>query len=137
MARRADWNSAGEDADQKRGARRRRERRGRRAEWLAVLLLVLKGYWILGRRYRVAVGEIDIIAVRGRRLAFVEVKRRRTIAEARMSISRRQAERMSRTADHWLSRHKSYRNHRIGLDAYLFAPGAWPRHMIDACQRLA
>ena len=34
---------------------------------------------ILGRRVKTRAGEIDIIAVRGKRLAFVEVKRRLTL----------------------------------------------------------
>ena len=54
-----------------------RERRGRIAEWIAAAFLCLKGYRILARRYRSKLGEIDLIAVRGRRLAFVEVKRRK------------------------------------------------------------
>ena len=40
------------------------------------------GYRILARRVRTPYGEIDLIAVRGRRLAFVEVKRRATRLEA-------------------------------------------------------
>ena len=53
-----------------------RYRRGRLSEWLAAAALLAKGYRILGRRVRTPYGEIDLIALRGRRLAFVEVKRR-------------------------------------------------------------
>src|SRR5262245_23358717 len=52
-----------------------RYRRGRLSEWLAAAVLLGKGYRLLGRRIRTPFGEIDLIALRGRRLAFVEVKR--------------------------------------------------------------
>jgi len=38
------------------------------------LVLRLKGYSILERRYAVSGGEIDLLAKRGRSIAFVEVK---------------------------------------------------------------
>ena len=38
------------------------EKRGRRSETFAALLLMLKGYRILGRRVRTHAGEIDLIA---------------------------------------------------------------------------
>jgi len=53
-------------------------RRGLFAETVAALLLRLKGHRILARRYRTPVGEIDLVALKGKRLAFVEVKRRRS-----------------------------------------------------------
>ena len=58
--------------------RRARLRRGRLAETLAAAALMAKGYRILGRNVKTRAGEIDIIAVRGQRIAFVEVKRRLT-----------------------------------------------------------
>jgi len=115
--------------------RRMRERRGRIAEWIAAAFLCLKGYRILARRYRSKLGEIDLIAVRGRRLAFVEVKRRPTIEEAEAAISFRQAERLARAAEQWVWRHPAYRNHEIGLDVLLLAPGKLPRHRPNALQR--
>jgi len=51
--------------------RRVRLRRGRVSEALAAAVLIAKGYRILGRRVRMRAGEIDIVAVRGHRLAFV------------------------------------------------------------------
>ena len=62
---------------------RQRWRQGRRAEAWAVLWLRLKGYRILARNFRVPVGEIDVIAGRGRVLALVEVKARADWATAR------------------------------------------------------
>jgi putative endonuclease len=58
------------------------ERGGRRAESLAAWWLRLKGWRILARRVRTPVGEIDLVARRGRTIAFVEVKARATAVQA-------------------------------------------------------
>ena len=56
-------------------ARRRRAYRfGLRAETVASLFLMLKGYRILARRYRTPAGEVDLFVKRGNLIAFVEVK---------------------------------------------------------------
>ncbi len=57
--------------------RQRACRAGRRAEMIAVAVLRLKGYRILAPDYRAGVGELDIMAWRGRLLVVIEVKRRR------------------------------------------------------------
>ena len=51
--------------------RHRAERRGRGAETLACWYLRLKGWRILAIRARTPVGEVDLIARRGRILAFI------------------------------------------------------------------
>ncbi|HEY5831324.1 MAG: YraN family protein [Hyphomicrobiaceae bacterium] len=109
-----------------------RYRRGRLSEWVAAAALLARGYRILGRRVRTPHGEIDLIAVRGRRLAFVEVKRRATRAEAEAALSTRQAGRMARAAEFWVSRHAAFREHDRGLDAMLVVPGRLPIHLPDA-----
>jgi putative endonuclease len=115
-------------------SRQRNERRGRLSELVAAAVLCLKGYRILGRRHRSRVGEIDLIAVRGRRLAFVEVKLRPTMEAAEAAKTAAQAARLARAAEQWVWRHPAYRNHEIGLDALLLAPGRLPRHQPDALQ---
>ena len=50
--------------------------RGHRAEWIALLFLVAKGYRPLARRFRAGGGEIDLVVTRGDTIAFVEVKSR-------------------------------------------------------------
>ncbi len=114
--------------------RRQRERSGRFAELIAAALLCLKGYRILARRHRSKLGEIDLIAVRGRRLAFVEVKRRSTMEAAEAAKTFRQAQRIARAAEQWVWRHPAYREYEIGLDAMLLVPGHLPRHQPNALQ---
>ena len=50
--------------------------RGNKGEEAAVKLLASKGYEILKRNYLCRIGEIDIIAEKSGRIAFVEVKAR-------------------------------------------------------------
>ena len=113
-----------------------RYRRGRLSEWLAAVMLLGKGYRVLGRRIRTPFGEIDVIALRGRRLAFVEVKRRATRLEAEAAITPRQAGRIARAAEFWISRHPAYRDHERGLDMVIVVPGRLPLHIPDAMQGL-
>lgn len=109
-----------------------RYRRGHLSEWVAAALLIAKGYRILGRRVRTPYGEIDLIAVRGSRLAFVEVKRRRTRADAEAALTPRQRVRITRAAEFWVGSHPSYAEHEQGLDAVLVVPGRLPAHLPNA-----
>lgn len=109
-----------------------RYRRGRFSEIVAAAALIAKGYRILGRRVRTPYGEIDLIAVRGRRLAFVEVKRRSTRLEAEAAISARQAGRVARAAEFWVNRNTRYRDRDLCLDAVFVVPGRLPVHLPHA-----
>lgn len=111
--------------------RRARLRRGRVSEALAAAVLMAKGYLILGRRVKTRAGEIDIIAVRGKRIAFVEVKRRLTDDDAEAAITSRQAARIRRAGDHWLAHRPRYHGHEQGFDVILLVPGRWPRHIVN------
>lgn len=109
-----------------------RLRRGATGELLAAALLMAKGYRILARRHRTPYGEIDIIAARRGRIAFVEVKRRATLEDAQAAVVDHQASRVAAAAEHWLARHPSYQEREMGLDAILVVPGRWPEHLPNA-----
>jgi putative endonuclease len=109
-----------------------RYRRGRFSELVAAAALMAKGYRILGRRVRTPYGEIDLVAVRGKRLAFVEVKRRATRLDGEAALTPHQAGRIARAAEFWVSRNGRYRDHDRGLDAVLVMPGHLPAHLPDA-----
>ncbi len=111
--------------------RRSRLRRGRVSEALAAAVLIAKGYRILGRRVRTRAGEIDIVAVRGHRLAFIEVKRRATREDAEAAVSARQAARIRAASDLWLAHRPRYHGHVFGFDVILLVPGRLPRHIRD------
>jgi len=109
--------------------RRKRLRRGRLAEWMAAAALMAKGYIIIGRNVKTRAGEIDIIAVRGKRVAFVEVKRRLTDEAAEAAVGGRQAARIRSAADYWLAQRPRYHEYEQGFDLMLLVPRRWPRHI--------
>ena len=115
-----------------RETRREAYGRGRRAETLAAWWLRLKGYRILARGFRVAAGEIDLIARRGRLIALVEVKARPTLDAARNAILPRQRERIARAAEVFLQRHPELAGLDLRFDVVLLAPGQRPHHLPNA-----
>lgn len=112
--------------------RRRAEIRGRRAEWVARWLLRFKGYRILAMDYRVPVGEIDILARRGRVVVVTEVKVRAGIESAAWSIGSRQRHRIRRAAEHFLKTRPDLQHCAVRFDAILVAPWRWPHHIRGA-----
>ncbi|WP_270374161.1 YraN family protein [Marinicauda sp. Alg238-R41] len=113
-------------------SRERAERRGRNAERLAALCLVLKGWRILARRARTAAGEIDLIARRGAVLAFIEVKARASDRIAAEAVTPRQAARLVRAAALWRARQTGLAALQPRFDVVLVVPGRWPRHLKGA-----
>lgn len=109
------------------------ERRGRRSETLAVAMLLLKGYRILGRRVRTRAGEIDLIARSPTgTLCFIEVKARSTARDAIDAVAVRQQERIARAAELFLAARPALANCRLRFDIVTVAPRAFPRHLRDA-----
>ena len=106
--------------------------KGLRAEAVAGWYLRLKGYCVLEERWKTPLGEIDLIVRRGRRLAFVEVKLRKTIAAAVDSIHSRNRNRVVRSAKLYLQKHPEYTGWELGFDALVMAPYAWPRYIQNA-----
>ena len=112
--------------------RARAYRRGLFAETVAALLLRLKGHRIIARRYKTPVGEIDLVALKGKRLAFVEVKQRKSFEDAGWSLPTRARRRIVRAAQYWLAGHPNYAGHDIAFDVVLAAPWAMPRYIENA-----
>ena len=110
--------------------RQRAERGGRRAEAIAALWLRLKGWSIVGRRVRTPRGEVDLVARRGRVLAFVEVKARRTQAEAAMSLDDYRLRRVAAAAE-TLAHRYARQGDDIRIDAMFIVPRRLPRHMAN------
>jgi putative endonuclease len=113
-------------------ARARAERWGVRAERLAALWLRIAGWRVLERRYRVPVGEIDLIACRGRSLAFIEVKARADHAAALDAVGPHKRRRVERAAAAFLSAHPEWRTVSPRFDVMVLGPWRLPRHLKDA-----
>ncbi|MEQ1697926.1 MAG: YraN family protein [Hyphomicrobiaceae bacterium] len=124
-----DTPASGARLDRRLQERRARYRTGLWAEFAAAIYLSLKGYRILARRYKTHSGEIDLIAVRGGVVAFVEVKARLTFAAAEFSISPRQSKRIRCAAARWTSRSPRYREFEQRFDALYILPGRFPAHL--------
>ena len=113
---------------------------GALAEHIAAALLRLKGYRILARQLRSPLGEIDIIARRGRTLAFIEVKARANTRDAMESISKRQQSRIIRAAESFVANNAHFAglaDLTLRFDVMLVAPRRWPVHIPNAWHILA
>ncbi|MFC7536840.1 YraN family protein [Sphingomonas sp. GCM10030256] len=106
------------------------ERRGRKAETLAAWWLRLKGWRILAQRARVPGGEVDLVARRGRTLAFVEVKARASEQSAALSLDRNRLRRVAVAAERLSARYGEGCD-TIRLDAIYVVPRRLPRHIAD------
>lgn len=107
-------------------------RRGEWAERLCLWHLRLMGYRVLARRYRTPVGEIDLIARRGRTVAAIEVKARADAGRAAESVQWRQRGRIARALEHFLKSRPDLGDAELRFDVMLVAPRSWPRHLRDA-----
>jgi putative endonuclease len=105
---------------------------GLRAESVAALLLRLKGYQLLERRFAAAGGEIDLVARRGATVAFVEVKARDDLEAATIAITESKRRRIGRAARVWLARNPWAAALNLRGDAVFVAPRRLPRHLASA-----
>jgi putative endonuclease len=109
------------------------EQRGRGAETLACWYLRLRGWRILARRARVNGGEVDIVARRGRTVAFVEVKARASEDAAAFALDHWRLRRVAVAAERLAPRFMRAGDD-IRIDAMFVVPGRWPKHLINVWQ---
>lgn len=107
------------------------EARGREGERRAALWLRAKGWRILDSRVRTPLGEIDLVAKRGRTVAFVEVKTRATSEELNFAIDRKRLERVA-AATEAVAHLYATNDEDISIDVILIAPGRFPKHIPNA-----
>lgn len=114
-------------------SRQAAERRGRGAETIAAWWLRLTGWRILARRARVPGGEVDLIARRGRTLAFVEVKARASPEAAAYALDRYRLRRVAVAAERLAPRFMRDGD-EVRIDALFIVPRRLPRHLPDVWQ---
>ena len=73
-----------------------------------------------------------MVALKGKWLAFVEVKRRKTADDAAFSVTAKQRRRIVRAAQYWLASHPAFAGHDIAFDVVLAAPWRLPRVIANA-----
>ncbi len=100
---------------------------------LALFLLSVKGYRILGRRIRTHAGEIDLVArAPSGVICFIEVKARGTRDLAAEALGARQQARIARAAELYLAARPGLDLRGVRFDVVILAPRTWPQHIRDA-----
>jgi putative endonuclease len=79
---------------------------GKKSEEMAAQFLLSRGYRILERNYRTPRGELDLIALDGDVLVFVEVKARRGVSfgEPQWAVNQRKRQHLIKASLFYLSR---------------------------------
>lgn len=110
--------------------RLRAEQTGRRAEWLAALYLRFKLFRIIATRLKTPVGEIDIVARRGRLLVFAEVKHRKSPGAAALEAVN--TARIAHAAEWFMMSNPQFSAFDCRFDVVVLTPGRWPHHLENA-----
>jgi putative endonuclease len=98
-----------------------RRGQGRDAEDVAAEFLVNKGMTMITRRYKCRAGELDLVALDGDMLAFIEVKQRLSPgSRAEEAVSPRKRELIHRSAREYLQKmgepDRAYRVDLVAID---------------------
>ncbi len=106
--------------------------RGVDAEAIACRALAGDGWTVLAQRLRTEAGEIDIVAARPDLLAIVEVKARRTLADAAMALGGRQRGRLLAAAEIVLAQHPEWARAGMRFDLIVVDAVGNVRRIADA-----
>jgi putative endonuclease len=74
------------------------------------------------------------VALKGKRLAFVEVKQRKRFDDA-SALPTRARRRIVRAAQYWLTGHPDFAGYDIAFDVVLTASWVWPHYIANAFSR--
>lgn len=100
---------------------------------MAAWWLRLMGWRILARRVKLKAGEVDLIARKGRTIAFIEVKWRNQAGHLGAAIDAHRLRRVARAAEMLAGRYAKAGDD-IRIDVILMAPGRWPHRIANAWQ---
>ena len=106
------------------------EKRGRRGETIAAWWLRAHGWRVIAMRVKTRVGEVDLIARRGKILTFVEVKTRANPADLAYAVDEYRLRRVAAAAQLLWPRY-AQPNDGVRIDVILIAPWARPQHLVD------
>lgn len=105
---------------------------GLSAEARAAWALRLTGWRILKQRYKTKAGEIDLIAKRGKVVAFIEVKARRNRLSALVAVTPNSQRRIIRAAKIFVAEHPKAAFFTLRFDVIIVRPWSWPEKITNA-----
>lgn len=105
---------------------------GYAAEDAVCAVLLGRGWTIHARRLRTRAGEVDIVAEKSALLAIIEVKQRRTLAEAASALTPRQQSRLIGACDIILAEHPEWGRAGVRIDVVIVDANGRMRRIADA-----
>ena len=106
------------------------------AEQQACDWLEQDGWTVLLRRARTHRGEIDIVASKAAVLCFVEVKKRRSIEEALVSLQPAQQRRLFRAAECLLQKHPHWQYEEMRFDLFVLDDAGRMERLEDVIRQM-
>ena len=100
----------------------RNYRFGIMAEWVCIMVLFLKFYKILARRYKTDWGEIDIIAYKNNTIIAVEVKARKSLFDAKIAVTEKQMDRILKALKVFVSNNREFSRCKRRVDTMFVVP---------------
>ncbi len=97
---------------------------GKLAEWLCRMYMRLHGYHIVAKNYHCGTGkntpygELDFIALRGKKLVFCEVKARKRNEDFLSALSYKQQKRILKGGVYFLNQNPKYQQYTIQFDVF-------------------
>ncbi len=110
------------------------ESRGRSAERFVAQHWEALGFSVLAQRLRTKAGEIDLIVADDETLVFVEVKSRKSFAQAAHAVMPRQQARLFQSAHSVLADHDDWARSNMRFDIALVCNGS-VEHIHDAIRQ--
>jgi putative endonuclease len=103
-------------------------------EAYAALALQKKGLRVVARNLRSQNGEIDLIALDGEFLVFIEVKTwpAHGLEDLSYGVNRKKQQRIIQTAKYFLAAHQEYSCNSIRFDVVFLRPGEPMVHLVSA-----
>lgn len=111
---------------------KRGHKRGQWGELYVRLWLIMRRWTILKHQWKTPLGEIDIIAQKGRLIAFIEVKNHASYDDSRSVITPKQQKRIINAARFFIKEHPAYASHDMRFDAILLHQWWAVEHIADA-----
>ena len=107
-------------------------KKGLIAEFYAIIYLFFSGHAILSWRYKTKYGEIDIIARKGKKSIFFEVKKRKRISALINVVLPHQQRRIKQTAQIYFRNNPQLQNYQRSFDV-IFIYEVWRIKKVANC----